>query len=59
MTIALAGGHSRAGSAAGWESLEGYEKTFSELTSEASYMLNAPFVLRPIPYTALTTLKGR
>lgn len=57
-TITQAGGHSRAGSAAGWESLEDYENEMS-LTSGTSNLLSGPFVLRPIPYTALQNLRGR
>ena len=58
-TLSIAGGHSRAGSVAGWESLEGFENEMSELTSEASNLLNMPFGLRPIPASALPTLRGR
>lgn len=58
-TLSVAGGRSRAGSVAGWESLEGYENAMSEMTSEASTMLNAPFGLKPIPASALPTTPGR
>ena len=52
-----AGGHSRAGSVAGWESLEDMEDARSELTSEAGSA--GPFWLVPLPYSGLPSLKGR
>lgn len=58
-TLSQASGHSRAGSVAGWESLEGYENAMSELTSEASNFLNSPFALKPISASALPNSRGR
>ena len=58
-TLSIAGGHSRAGSVAGWESLEGYENALSEMTSETSTFPNMPFALKPIPASALPNLRGR
>ena len=58
-TLSVAGGHSRAGSVAGWESLEGYENALSEMTSETSNFFNSPFALKPIPASALPTSRGR
>lgn len=58
-TLSIAGGRSRAGSLAGWESLEGYENAISELTSEATTLTNVPFGLKPIPASALPDTRGR
>ena len=56
-SVGHAVGHSRAGSIAGWESLEDMEDARSEMTSEAGS--SGPFWLVPLPYAGLPSLRGR